>query len=62
MLILDYIDANYLLNGEYSPMKFLQALPISNNCYGWAVIVIGIILFISTFGFLIYKGHHYEVL
>jgi hypothetical protein len=62
MLIFDYIDANYWLNGEYSPMKFLQALPISNDCYGWAVTAIGMMLFISTFGFLLYKGHRYEVL
>jgi hypothetical protein len=62
MLIFDYIDANYWLNGEYSPMKFLQALPISNDCYGWAVTAIGMALFISTFGFLLYKGHRYEVL
>jgi hypothetical protein len=62
MLMFDYIDANYLLSGEYSPMKFLQALPIANDCYGWAVAGIGMALLISTFGFLIYKGHRYEVL
>jgi hypothetical protein len=62
MLIFDYIDANYLPGGEYSPMKFLQALPISNDCYGWAVAGIGLALFIGTFGFLIYKEHRYEVL
>ena len=62
MLILDYIDSNYLLKGEYSPIKFMQALPVANDCYGWAVATIGIVMFVSTFGYVIYKGQHYEVL
>ena len=62
MLVLDYIDSNYLLKGEFSPIKFMQALPVANDCYGWAVAAIGIVMFVSTFGYVMYKGYHYEVL
>lgn len=56
MLILDYIDSNYLLKGEFSPIKFMQALPVANDCYGWAVATIGIVMFVSTFVYVMYKG------
>ena len=62
MMVWDYIDTNYLIGGEYSPVKFLQALPIAHNCYGWAVAAIGMVLFICTFGYSLYKGKRYEVL
>lgn len=62
MLLADYIDANLLMNGEYSPIKFLQALPVANNRYGWAVCLIGVVIFASTFGILLYERKHYEVL
>ena len=56
MLMLDYIDSNYLLKGEFSPIKFMQALPVANDCYGWAVATIGIVMFVSTFVYVMYKG------
>lgn len=62
MLLLDYIDTTFLINGEYSPVKFLQALPVANNCYGWAVFLIGLILFLITFGITLCMERKYEVL
>lgn len=62
MLLIDYADANFWRGGEYSPVKFLQALPVENNCYGWAVFLIGLLLFIITLGILLYKEDKYEIL
>jgi ABC-type transport system involved in multi-copper enzyme maturation permease subunit len=62
MLFADYIDANFLRNGEYSPIKFLQALPVANNCYGWAVCLIAVSIFVITLWVLEYKGKRYEAL
>lgn len=61
-LILDYLDANFLMGGEYSPVKFLQALPVANDCYGWAVGLIAIVIFAGAIGVLLYERRHYEVL
>lgn len=62
MLLMDFADTNFFPGGEYSPIKFLQALPVANDCYGWAVFLIGMILFIFTFAVVVYKGTKYEVL
>ncbi|EOS26843.1 hypothetical protein C806_00435 [Lachnospiraceae bacterium 3-1] len=62
LLLVDYIDANFLMNGEYSLIKFLQALPVANDCYGWAVGLIAVAIFAGTFGVLLYERKHYEVL
>lgn len=62
MLLMDYIDTNFLKNGEYSPVKFLQALPVQNDCYGWAVCLIGMLLFFITFGTILHMEKKYEVL
>lgn len=62
MLFLDYMDNNFFMNGEYSPIKFLQALSVANNCYGWAVFLIGLILFLITFGITVCMERNYEVL
>lgn len=62
MLVIDYIDRAFLLNGEYSPIKFLQALPVANNTYGSAVALIGIVFFLVPVGCLLYKERKYEVL
>ncbi len=62
MLLADYVDVNFLNGGEYSPIKFLQGLPVANDCYGSAVFLIGAAIFAGTFGVLLYKGKNYEVL
>lgn len=62
MLIIDYIDKTFLLNGEYSPIKFLQALPVANDTYGIAVFLIGIVFFTVPIVCLLYKERRYEVL
>ena len=62
MLIIDYIDKTFLLNGEYSPIKFLQALPVANDTYGIAVFLVGILFFTVPIVCLLYKERRYEVL
>ena len=43
-------------------MKFLHALPVDNDCYGWAVFLIGAALFIMTVGVTWYGQKHFESL
>lgn len=62
MLLMDYIDGAFLVNGEYSPIKFLQAVPVANDRYGPAIFMIGLIIFLSTLGITVYKERKYEVL
>lgn len=62
LLLVDYIDANFLMNGEYSPIKFLQALPVANDCYGWAVGLIAFVIVVSTVFVFLYERNRYEVL
>ena len=61
-LLFDYADSAFLANGDYSPLKFLKALPVENDCYGWAVALIAAAIFAGTFGILEYKTRKYEVL
>ena len=62
LLLADYVDSGFLTDGEYSPMKFLHALPLDNDCYGWAVFLIGAALFIMTAGVTWYGQKHFESL
>lgn len=62
MLMMDYMDTHFWKNGEYSPVKFLQALPVQNDCYGWAVFLIGVVFFVITFGTMLHMEKKYEVL
>lgn len=62
MLIIDYIDETFLLDGEYSPIKFLQALPVANDTYGITVFLMGIAFLFIPLGCLIYKERKYEVI
>ena len=62
LLLADYVDSGFLTDGEYSPMKFLHALPVDNDCYGWAVFLIGAALFIMTVGVTWYGQKHFESL
>lgn len=62
MLAVDYIDTNLHMGYDVSPIKFLRALPVSNDHHGGIILAEGIFILGITIGLTIYKGCKYEVL
>lgn len=62
LLLLDYLNTHMTVNCEFSPMKFLQALPVIFDRYGVVIAGESIVLFVVTFITTFHRGHHYEVL
>ncbi|MBD5134518.1 MAG: hypothetical protein HDT39_00935 [Lachnospiraceae bacterium] len=62
LLLLDYLNTHVAVNCEFSPIKFLQTLPVIFDRYGVVIASEGILLFVVTFVITLYRGRHYEVL
>lgn len=62
LTVWDYIDTTYFPVGEYSPIRFLTAIPASGVRYGWAVALCGAILFGVAAAVVAIKGKTYETL
>lgn len=62
VLFLDYLNMAIILISEFSPMKFLRALPTAFDRYGWIIFFEAAIFLISTLGVVLWKEKKYEVL
>lgn len=62
LLFIDYLDMSLWNDCEFSPIKFLHALPVTNDRFGWVILLEAVILLIATMGTVLYKEGKYEVL
>ena len=61
LLVIDYVDDNFWRGADYSPIKFLQALPVSNNTYTWVVCIYIVLIMSISLGIIFIRGRKYEV-
>lgn len=62
MLFVDYLNVAVLPVSEFAPMKFLHALPMAFDRYGWVVSLEALLLLAGTLGVVLWKERKYEVL
>lgn len=62
MLFLDYLNMAVILISEFSPMKFLRALPTAFDRYWWVVLLETVILLAGTLGVVLWRERKYEIL